>query len=111
MELLMGGLFGGFLSLINVVGGHILHVLIGSPAWKDKKKARQARLTAGTTALGSIVAGTAGSIWFLAIVLNDDWNVWYINLLVPICAGVAFAVFVLALEEVRELIDKDDPEE
>jgi hypothetical protein len=52
----MGGIFGGFLQATNAVGGIVLHVLIGSPAWRNSDIARGFRLLFGGFAAGLIPA-------------------------------------------------------
>jgi hypothetical protein len=49
----MSGVFGGYLWLVDVLGGVVLFVLIGSKAFKPK--ARSPRLMFGSMVIGSVL--------------------------------------------------------
>src|SRR4051794_40932053 len=52
----MGGIFGGILSLIAFLGGCVLFVLVGSRAWSPTTIGRWLRLLAGGATCGGAVA-------------------------------------------------------
>jgi hypothetical protein len=102
----MDGLVGGFLSLVDSVGGRILYALIGSSARKDNKEARANRLILGGFVLGSIV----GMVVYVLLVVSG-FVVWYFSLFVAIIIALVFACFVFLLEGIRIRIDEDKDEE
>lgn len=58
----MGGVFGGLLGAGEWVGGMVLYVLVGQPAFRDTFDARLTRIIAGSLALG---LATGLVLWML----------------------------------------------
>jgi hypothetical protein len=70
----MTGLFGGYLALMDTIGGGVLYVLIGTKAWTDTQDGRFFRLGAGALSLGAfaglvggLLAGAGGSAFAIGI--------------------------------------------
>ena len=58
----MGGVFGGYLFLVNGVGGAVLHVLVGGKSWKESDAGRNLRLITGAIVLGAVLGMIVGSL-------------------------------------------------
>jgi hypothetical protein len=50
----MKGIFGGIISLINIIGGCIIFLLIGERAWKESNTGRRWRLAYGSLCCGLV---------------------------------------------------------
>lgn len=52
----MGGIFGGFLSIIDSIGGGFLYILVGEAASKSGSGAKFARLLFGALIFGAFIS-------------------------------------------------------
>lgn len=59
----MGGIFGGFLEAMNVIGGGLLYLLVGSAAWRETGRARWYRVNTGSVIVG-LAFGFIGYLLF-----------------------------------------------
>lgn len=98
----MGGLFGGFLSLVNAAGGGILYLLIGSKAWNETEGGRHYRLSAGSIAIGLII----GAILYFGFFAVEYGVTRQRHFRLALCLGGAAFAFWLVVR-VLEAINKD----
>jgi hypothetical protein len=98
----MGGIFGGLLEAINMLGGGILYVLIGSNAWRVGQLARWCRLAAAAYLIG--IVGGIVAYQFSAIRLLPS-DLWFLMVFVqfPFYALVVIG----ALEGIRWILSWD----
>lgn len=100
----MGGLFGGLLDLVNVMGGGILYLLIGSKAWKDSKEGRFFRLASGTIGLG-LILGVSFYLFVLKRDVDTAEDVVGKVLFSTVFASIACAIFIAVIESVRRKLE------
>jgi hypothetical protein len=106
----MGGFFGGFLGLINAVGGGVLQVLIGLKAWNDNASGRHYRVVAGSIASGLVIGGIL-YVWLLEALFDDPFG-GILNLLICfVGVPLVFLLIAGALEDVTNEIDEDEIED
>jgi hypothetical protein len=115
----MGGMFGGLLGLLNLLGGGVLFLLIGTPALEPNNQvARWWRLIIGSLIIGPIL----GCVIF-RIIYTPSTNIEYIGgqrtevvypipatLYIPasIFGAIGLAFLVLVLEFIRQGIESKD---
>ena len=66
----MSGLFGGYLYLVELVGGFVLYILIGGKAWKKSDDGRFFRLALGALSIGGVLGAILG--WTI-VAKHDQW--------------------------------------
>jgi hypothetical protein len=97
----MGDLFGGFLSIFNVVGGGILYLLIGSKAQKENESGRHYRLSAGSISIG-LILGVIIYFMFFENVYGVHRRDYVALILCLACSSIALLVVVRFLESIRK---------
>jgi formate/nitrite transporter FocA (FNT family) len=112
----MHGIFGGFLGLLNILGGGVLLLLIGwTAATKRNRRARWARILIGSIPAGAFVGFT---VPLLIQVLQDYWeyhvfefnDLFSIELISVPLGMLAVAGIACLLEYLREIIEDQPPE-
>lgn len=112
-------MFGGLLGLLNLLGGGVLFLLIGKPAFKpDNQVARWCRLIIGCLIIGPILGCVIFRIFYI-----PSTNIEYIDgqrtevvypipaiLYIPssVFGAIGLALLVLVLEFIRQGIESKD---
>jgi hypothetical protein len=99
----MGGLFGGLLGIVNVIGGSILTLLIGSKAWTESEDGRFFRLGVGVLFIGPMIG--VASYLFVFRYSPSFSGVADGLLFCCFIATVVFGGLTLALEWIRQQLE------
>ena len=107
----MYGILGGLLELVNLLGGIVLWILIGAPAWKKNRTARWSRVLIGSIPTGLLLATVpVVSVWIIEGGPNDSASIARLITTAIVSALVCIlGVCGLAslLEVLRKAIDHD----
>src|SRR5947209_188144 len=96
----MDGPSGGLLWFVNIVGGIVLYVLMGSAARKESNDAKYARLITGGLVLG-VIAGVLVYLWLPYYVYADRPDENTRRLVSYLATPAVLVVLVLILERIR----------
>lgn len=96
----MTGLFRGLLEIVNLLGGTVLFILVGSKAWAKSRTGRNFRLTFGGLVIGIVAAVVT---YYQLRPMSDPSPIC--------CVPVGLIAAVFGLELIRKALEDDWPED